>query len=67
MGKEADKPGKLEKFSKIARNVEATAATVLAALGHFGAAGVMALGAMKDHMTGKFFEKRRKRAAVAAA
>ena len=60
-------PGKLERFSKIARNAEATAAAVLAALGHFGAAGLMALGAMIDHLTGKFFEKRRKRAAAAAA
>ena len=58
-------PGKLEKFSKIARNVEATAAAVLVALGHFGAAGVMAIGAMIDHLMGKFFEKRRKRAMAA--
>ena len=58
-------PGKLERFSKIARNAEATAAAVLAALGHFGAAGLMALGAMIDHLTGKFFEKRRKRAMAA--
>ncbi|KKR76239.1 MAG: hypothetical protein UU21_C0014G0012 [Candidatus Levybacteria bacterium GW2011_GWA2_40_8] len=65
MGAE-QKPGKLEKLSYILRNAEATAAAVLAALGHFGAAGVMAIGAMLDHLTGKFFEKRRKRAATAA-
>ena len=66
MSKEQD-PGKLEKLSFILRNAEATAAAVLAALGHFGAAGVMALGAMIDHLTGKFFEKRRLRRAASSA
>ena len=65
MSKEQD-PGKLEKLSYILRNAEATAAAVLAALGHFGAAGVMAIGAMIDHLTGKFFEKRRRRGVATA-
>lgn len=60
MGKENER-GFIEDASYKLRNIEAGAAVVLAALGAFGWAGVMAVGAALDHAVAKAAEKWRKR------
>lgn len=65
MTNKESKPGIIEKGSYILRNAEIVAAGILYYFGHLGAAALTAIGAVIDHATGKFFEKRRLRRAAA--
>jgi len=60
-----NKPGILEKGSYILRNAEIVAAGILFYFGHLGTAALAAVGAVIDHATAKFFEKRRLKGATA--
>ena len=57
-GKEGQ-PGVIEKGSKILRNAEATVAVIAAFFGAYGVAAIAAIGAVIDHATAKFLEKKR--------
>lgn len=65
MARVENRPGILEKGSYILRNAEIVASGILFYFGYLGAAALTAVGAVIDHATAKFFEKRRLRKAVA--
>jgi hypothetical protein len=59
MANPESKPGIIEKGSKILRDAEIAIAGILVYFGHMGVAALAAIGAVIDHATAKYFEKRR--------